>query len=568
MIAEGSGMQWDAETDILVFGSGAAGMTAALVGAHEGLRVILCEKLTQIGGTTATSAGTLWIPNNSLAGALGINDSFAEGSRYLTGEIGQAQRPALIHAFLESGPKAVDYLQTHTDVQFDVALKHPDYHPDAPGGLPQGRALTPKPFDGRSLGQDFMLIRPPRQTLTIFGGMMVGRREVPSLLRPFSSFSNFSYVARILLRHASDRLRYRRGTRLILGNALVARFLRSLRKRNVPIWTNAALTELVKENGCVVGAVVEVDGTARHVRARCGVVLATGGFPGKLGERAEFTSIPEVRSYAFPDSKGDGMRVARSAGAAVEGAPLSPAWWTPVSVLKNPDGSELLWAHHSLDRGKPGLVAVNSSGQRFVNEACSYHDFVEAMIQSHKSVPSIPAFLVCDRRFLRRNGLGLIKPLYQRLQPYLHAGYLHRGGSITELAQTIGVDAAGLEATIRKHNDYANTGEDADFQKGSGTYDLHMGDPAHLPNPCLGPIEHSPFFAVAVYPGVIGTCVGIKTDEHARVLDDEDNVIAGLYSSGNDMSSVMRGSYPGPGITLGPAITFAYRAVMNMVSKD
>jgi len=560
---------WDREVDLLVFGSGAAGMTAALVGAHEGLEVLLCEKLAQIGGTTATSAGTLWIPGNNQSARAGIPDSIDAGRTYLEREVGSYARRDLLDAFLESGPKAVDYLEARTEVKFDATRGHPDYHPDAPGGAYSGRALSPKPFDGRLLGPDFALIRAPRSTLMILGGMMVGRREIPDLLRPFSSFAAFSYVTSILLRHACDRLRYPRGTRLILGNALVARFLVSLRKKNVPIETNAALVELVREGRRVEGAVVNVNGSLQRIRARRAVVLATGGFPGSAAWRAKLMSeYPEVRSYAFEESKGDALAAALAVGAALDDEVMSPAWWTPVSILRRPDGSELLWAHHSLDRAKPGLIAVNSAGKRFVNEGDSYHDFVLGMFRAHRDVPSIPAYLICDRRFLRKYGLGLIRPLYQRLGPYIKAGYLIKADSIPELARRIGVDPEGLMATVRENNGFAETGVDEAFGRGSNGLNRHNGDPNHKPNPCLGPIERPPFFAVAVYPGIIGTCIGLKADADARVIGTDGFPIEGLYVCGNDMATVMRGAYPGPGITLGPAVTFAYRAIMHITRSQ
>ena len=558
-------MRWDQEADILVFGSGAAGMSAALAGAIEGFDVLLCEKLERLGGTTATSAGTASIPGSNQSRRDGVPDDPDKGRSYLAGEIGPSLRKDLFDAFLRSGPEAIDYLEAHSQVVFDAIRDHPDYHPERPGAARSGRALGPRPFDGRLLGRDFGLIRPPRDTLMIFGGMMVGRREVPDLLRPFSSPGAFAHVVSILSRHATDRLRYPRGTRLILGNALVARFLASLRQRNVAITVRTRLVELVREAGRVSGAVVELDGRRRSIRARRAVILATGGFAGSERWRAELMDgYPGLHCYAFEDSSGDALASACEVGGVVDAEQISPGWFTPVSIWRRRDGSESLWAHHSLDRAKPGLVAVNSAGKRFVNEGVSYHDFVLAMLDSNRQTPTVPAHLICDRAFLRRYGLGLVRPIYQRSRAWVDAGYLARAATLPDLARRIGVDVSGLEETVRHNNRFADKGVDEDFGKGADGLSRHSGDPSHRPNPCIGPIRQPPFFAVSVYPGIIGTSVGLRTDCDGAVLDETGSVIDGLFAVGNDMASVMRGAYPGPGITLGPAITFAYLAIMRI----
>lgn len=557
---------WDQEVDLLVFGSGAAGMTAALVGAHEGLDVVLCEKSPQVGGTTATSGGSLWIPGAGPIVRNGRAESGEEVRRYLQGELGGHIRRDLMDAFLAAGPEAIDYLETRTDVKFEH-LQNPDYHSDRPGGSAFGRAITALPFDGRQLGPDFGLLRPPRSVFMVFGGMMVYRREVQTLLRPFASFSAFRHVIRVLTLHAFARLRYPRGTRLLIGNALIGRYLLSLRKKGVPIWVSAALVELLREGAQVEGAVVEVNGVRHRVRARRGVVLATGGIPHNKSLKAELMKdYPHLHSLVFEGNTGDGLTSSRAIGAAVDESVSNPGFWSPASILKGPDGSETAWVHGHMDRGKPGLIAVNSQGRRFVNEADSYHDFVMSMFRSHREVPAIPAYLICDHRFLRKYGLGLVRPLYPRLGPYLAAGYLTAGDTVADLARRIGVDPANLLETVAEHNLDAMRGVDKAFGRGSTAFNRFNGDPENRPNPCMHPIEKPPFYAMAVYPCTLGTTVGIKTDKDARVLDGDESPIPGLYACGNDMSSVMRGFYPGPGITLGPAVVFAYRAIMHMVA--
>src|SRR5690606_18341258 len=281
-----------------------------------------------------------------------------------------------------------------------------------------------------------------------------------------------------------------------------------------------------------------------------------------------FGDRPPTQEYGFPECQGDALRIARSVGAAIDTDQVSPAWWTPVSVLKRPDGSEALWAHAFMDRPKPGLIAVNRAGKRFVNEGDSYHDFALGMLQSHKRVPSVPAFLICDRRFVRRYGLGMIRPIYQNLRWWEKAGYIVMADTVADLARKIGVDPVQLEATVSENNASAIVGVDTAFGKGSRRLNIRDGDPSNRPNPCLGPIERPPFVALPVHVGIIGTSVGIATDADARVRTVDGGVLHGLYACGNDMGSVMRGAYPGPGITLGPAITFAYRAIKNLKRRN
>lgn len=564
---------WDEETDLLIFGAGAAGMTAALVAAQHGLSVMLCEKLAHVGGTTATSGGMVFAPGNPQSARAGVPDSLDEARRYLGAELGADASSELMDAFLESSPVALAFLEQNTDVKFDVPRPNPDYH-DNPGASQAGRTVLPRAFDGRLLGKDFDLVRPPREELMILGGMMVARREVAILLRPYASLKAFTFAVREIGRYLIDRLTYRRGTRLLLGNALVARLLYSLRRQGVPVKVNSALKELVSEGGRIVGAVVEHAGTKRRIGARRGVVLATGGFAGSDEWKSTLAeAFPAHRSLAFEDSCGEGFDAAVRVGARVDQSHVSPYFWAPVSVLNKAGGGETVWMHGVLDRAKPGLIAVNASGRRFVNEAVSYHDFVTGMFNDRDAGghPTRTAHLVCDDAFIRGYGLGLIQPmpglvahaLGQDMGSYLKAGYLKKADSLRELASIIGVDAANLEAAVAAHNADAESGVDKAFGKGSTALNRHNGDPANRPNPCLKPIVQAPFYAVSVHAGILGTSAGLRTDKDGRVLDGDESVLPGLYACGNDMASVMRGRYPGPGITLGPALVFGYRVAIR-----
>jgi 3-oxosteroid 1-dehydrogenase len=557
-------MKWDREVDVLIFGAGMAGMTAALIASLEGLDVLLCEKTDQVGGTTATSAGTVWIPGSSQAMRDGVPDSVHDARRFLEVEIGPRALEQR-EAFLSAGPAALDYLEARTEVKFTAPAMHPDYHSNQPGRALAGRALASLPFDGRLLGNDFDRVRAPIAPFMVLGGMMVGKTDIPYLLKPFGSIANFIAASKLLLRHAADRLRFRRGTRLVMGNALVARLFYSVRRRGVPIAYGAKLVELVKSNGHVEGAVVDIGETRQTIRARCAVILATGGFGANIEMLKQYTvGAPVEHTTAFAGASGDGLMAARSAGGAVDDKHISPAFYFPSSVK-----GEVNFPHILLDRAKPGLIAVNKEGRRFVNESDSYHDFVEAMFRANAASPSVPAWLICDRSVIRDYGIGLVHPGAGRraIERYVAEGYLHRAETLMELAAQIGVDGKNLVRTVQEHNRYAASGVDEAFGKGGTEYNQFNGDPANKPNPCLRPIERAPFFAVAVYPSTMGTCVGLATDGDARVLDERGKPIEGLYAVGNDMASLFRGVYVGPGITLGPALVFAYRAVMDIVSR-
>jgi len=548
------------EVDLLVFGAGAGGMTTALVAALEGLDVLLCEKTAMVGGITSTSGGTTWVPGTSQSVRAGVPDTTEAAARFLNSVVGARGGEDLRAAFLRSGPQAIDDLEARSDVKFVAAQAHPDYLGNHPGAAFGGRALGPLPFDGRLLGADFDRVRPPRPEFLVLGGMMVNRTEIDPLLRPFASLANFKQAVGLLLRQATDRLRYKRGTRLAMGNALVARLLYSLRKKNVPIRFETALVDLIEEDGAIVGAVVDGPAGRRSIRARKGVVLATGGIARNAQLRGRlYPKAAQPISLAPDTNSGDGVAAALRTGAELDDGGDSAGLWMPTSVLRRPDGTSALWPHILLDRAKPGLIAVNSAGLRFVNESDSYHDFVMGMLRSDETVPSISAHLICDARFLKDYGVGLVFPGARGRARLIKAGYLIEASTLRELAGRIGVDADGLERTVTAHNHYAQTGVDEAFGRGTSPMNRFNGDPANKPNPCMRPIVTGPFYSVAVWPADLASSAGLRGDSNGRVLDADDRPIPGLFACGNDMSSIFRGTYPGPGTTIGPAMVFGWR---------
>ena len=545
---------FDAEYDIVVLGSGASGMTAALVAAIEGARVLVLESTSHIGGTSARSSGTLWIPP--------AGDPTVSG--YLDALVGDKSDRSLREAFLAAGPAMIEFLQKRAGFVFRPYPHHPDYRQELPGAALGQRPLEPPEFDGRLLGKEFARVGWPIPELMLFGGMMVTRGEAARLLRAGKSVDGTLLGARMVLRYLADRLQYPRGTRLVLGNALVARLYKALLDRQAPVWCGARTETLVADFG-VRGAVVQHLGKRIRVRARHGVVLAGGGFPASAAQREKHFRPPVARhTPACEGCVGETIRLGQEAGGVLGRPGEDNALWFPSSVATRPDGSTAVYPHIVLDRAKPGLVAVAQSGRRFTDEAVSYHEFTRAMYRTS----SVPAWLVCDRRFLWNYGLGMILPMTLRLGRHVASGYLHAADTIEALASAIGVEPAGLTDTVRRQNEYAQSGIDAEFGKGVDAYDRNNGDPAHHPNPCLGPIERAPFYAVRVEPTPLGTSLGLITDANARVCDAQGKPIAGLYAAGNDMQSVMGGEYPGAGAQLGPGMTFGYLAALHAIGRQ
>ena len=561
------------ECDVLVVGSGAGGLAAAVSAAHRRLDVLVVEKEPVFGGTTARSGGWMWIPGNAPAKRAGVEDSADKAKTYLRHETGEHFDERRVDAFLEAGPKAVEFYENSTALQFDLGPTFADYHPTAPGGMDGGRSIVARPFDGRELGPEIRRLRPPLAEITFLGMMIGSGKELLHFFNVTRSPVSAFYVGGLFLKFLRDMAFHGRPMRLMNGNALVARLAKSCFDMKVPIWTNAPVRELVKDDdGRVSGAIVDTAEGPVEVTARKAVVLAAGGFPQDPVRRKElFPHAPsgyEHASPAPPGNTGDGLRLGEAAGASVDESLPNAAAWVPISRPVRPDGT-LGTFPHFVDRSKPGVIAVTRSGRRFVNEADSYHDFCQAMVKRcREEEGEICAYFIADHRTLRKYGLGYVKPAPVPFRRHIKSGYLFEGRTIAELAGRIGADPDGLERTIAAFNAHAVKGEDPEFGKGSTSYNRSLGDPDHKPNPCVAPVERGPFYAVKLVVGDLGTFAGLRADENAQVLNGDGRPISGLYAVGNDAASIMGGNYPGGGITLGPAVTFGYIAARHIAGAN
>jgi 3-oxosteroid 1-dehydrogenase len=547
----------EAEFDVVVVGSGAAGMTAALTAAHHGLSALVVEKTDRFGGSTARSGGGIWAPGNSVLRRAGVPDSPEQARVYLAHVAGDGVSAARQQALLAHGPAMLDLVRALTPVDFAWVPGYADYYPEAPGGLAEGRSVEPVPLNGRVLGAELDQLNPPYVPAP--DGVTITQAEYRWLsLGPRHPRAMLASV-----RVAGRLVRYRvlRQRMLTLGQALAAGLRAGLRDEGVPVWLSTPMTGLHIEDGRVTGVEVTRDGTAMLLRAKRGVLLAAGGFErnGPMRVRYQQPPIGTEWTTGAAGNTGDAITAGEAAGAALD--LMDDAWWGPSIPLSG--GPYFCLAERSL----PGCILVNGAGQRFVNESAPYVDAVHAMYAGHTpDVPHIPAWLITDQRYRDSYvfaGLPPGKPLPRR---WYAVGAVFRAPDVPGLAGQVGIDGEALAKTVARFNEFAEAGRDADFGRGDSAYDRYYSDPRQRPNPCLAPLRRPPFYAIKIVPGDLGTKGGLRTDERARVLRADGSAIPGLYAAGNASAAVMGHSYAGAGATIGPAMTFGYIAALDLAS--
>ena len=561
----------DREVDLVVVGSGAAGLSAAVTAAHHGLEVVVLEKDATLGGATAWSGGWMWVPLNPLAKRAGIEEDPEQVRTYLRHELGERYDPTKIDAFLKAGPKMVAFFEQHTALQFIDGNAIPDIHGDTPSAATGGHQVIAAPYDGRELGGSIHKLRKTMPETSFWGMPIQAGPDLYAFLTCTRSVRSALHVGNRVARHLLDLARHGRAMQLVNGVALIGRLTKSAEDLGVETWVTCPATRLLVEGNRVVGVESRTAEGSVTLWARKGVVLAAGGFPHDVERRkALFPRTPTGREHwplPPPSANGDGLRLGESAGGQVDTSLASPVAWAPVSLVPHRNGTVGHFPH-IIDRAKPGVVGVLVNGRRFVNEAHGYYDYVAAMIEAVPEGHEVASWLVCDHRFLRRYGLGIVRPTPLPYRQWIRAGYLKKGGTLKALASRCGIDPEGLERTVSEYNAHARRGEDPEFGRGSTPYNRKQGDPDHSPNPCVAPLETAPFYAIKVVPGSFGTFAGLKTNENAQVLDRDERPIAGLYAAGADMASIMGGFYPSGGINLGPAMTFGFIAGRHAASAS
>lgn len=560
---------YDEEVDLVVLGSGAAGLAAAARAHDLGLKALVLEKSDRYGGNTAMSGGVCWVGNNPHIHGVGIADNDDDVLSYLQHITGGEVAPERLRAYAQESKRVVTWLEEHTRVRFDALFHYTDYYPEAPGGRPGGRSMESRPFDGTELGDELRSLRMPHPQSQILGRFGITAAQAHTMLAGGIRAMLLMLVCfvRYALRWRA-RKRYGRDTLLACGNALIGRLRASLLDRGVEVRLNTGATELIMDGDRVAGVVVDHDGVQRRIGATRGVLLAAGGFSRNLEMRKQHQRDPITTEWTAgsPSNTGDGIRMGMAAGGSV--ALMDEAWWTPVTLVPR---QEFAWVL-VVEKNLPGGIFVNQHARRFTNEAAPYIDVVVGMYEDQAvTQATVPSYLIFDATYRRRYPVGPIAPGYampdSRVPRRYMKDFLVKASSLDELATKLELDPAALGETVSRYNEMSRRGVDEDFGRGESASDRYYGDTRAQPNPCMGPIETAPFYAIRVYPGDLGTKGGLVTDTASRVLSDNGAPIRGLFAAGNCAASVMGRTYPGAGGTIGPALTFGVVAAETAAAE-
>ncbi|MBS0378872.1 MAG: FAD-dependent oxidoreductase [Proteobacteria bacterium] len=559
----------DISVDVLVVGSGNGALTAALCAYELGVRdVLVIEKTELFGGTSATSGGGIWIPCSRYSRAAGAKDSYEEALEYIRGATpAGAVPPEMQETYLREGPKMLDFLHERTRVRYESLAHYPDYWSSLPGAKHGHRSLEPEPLMRSELKEEATQLRDTHHMMWMFDRIAMTQVDAQVLMAQLPGWKQLA--ARRIWDHVSDvtwALRHRRSRRIACGCAGVARLRWSMRDRSMPLWLNTAMTELLTDDsGRVTGARISRNGRTQVVRARRAVVLAAGGFEHNQAMREQYLPQPtDARwSAAAGTNTGDAHRAALAIGAATR--LMNGGWWC--SSIRAPDDPVPRLA--IMDKSFPGNIVVTQRGRRIANESQNYITYQLEFYRRHTPEdPQAPSWMIFDARSRRTYFNGPLWP--ERFRPdkrlpksYFTSGFLTRADSIGALAQAAGIDPAGLERTVNAMNEYARTGKDLEHGRGDAEYDRYYADPRIKPNPCLAPISEAPFYAMRIDPGDFGTHGGMVTSTDAQVLRADGSPIPGLYAVGNCAAAILP-TYPGPGSTLGPAMTFAWQAAKHL----
>lgn len=566
--------EFDEIFDVLVVGSGCGGLTAALTADIAApAKVLVIEKSHLIGGTSATSGGVIWIPDNHLGKEKGAKDSIAEAKQYLQATIPEDEfNEPLIDTYLDQGPKMVKFMEDNTDARYTSLEHYPDYFQDAPGVKLGNRALEPLPVSADTLDDDVDNLHPSGPQTIVFGRYGVNFEESHAFTTQSPGW--FKLFAKIFLTYWLDwswRIKRKRSRRLAFGAASVTRLLSSIKKRNIPIWRSAALKEFITKDDKVLGAIIEKEGKILKVQARRGVIVASGGFGQNQEMREKYLPKPTNSDWGCEPktNTGDPIKAAEAIGAQLKF--MDKAWWVTTVKAPNEEFPRL----SEIEKSLPGNYTVNTSGKRFANESQNYLTFMLEVLEKEKLGESCaPMYMIFDANHRKNYPVGPLMPgkffpdslvkIFHR--DWFGSDFLTSASTVEKLAVQIGIDAEALKATVNRVNDFSATGKDLDFKRGDNERDRFSGDPTLL-NPCLGPVDKAPFYAMRIDPGEFATCGGMAINEHGQVLNNDNQPITGLYATGNCTPALLT-TYPGPGATIGPAMTFGFIAAKHLSGSN
>lgn len=553
---------WDRTVDLVIAGSGGGGMAAGLAALDAGLQPLIVEKQPLVGGSTGLSGGIVWLPNNPLMRADGIADSHQDGLAYLAdvvGDIGAASSPARREMFLTAGYEMINFL-LRKGVRMIRCAGWSDYYPNHKGGNESGRAVEGIPFDAAELGAWHDKVQPP---LAKNYGYVVLTNELRSVQYFNRSPRAFAVATKVFARTRAARLA--RKQLLTNGASLIGQMLKvliDLSDGQPPLWINAAMDDLIVEDGRVVGARIVRDGVAQNVAARKGVLLAAGGFGHNREMRRQYSGEQPNEgqwSIANAGDTGEVLQTAMRLGAKTD--LLDEAWWLPSVFIANGGAAA---ASLGSGRQRPGAIYVDSGGRRFCNESNSYVEVGKAMYANK----AVPCWMIFDDGYVRRYVAGTNPVKREHLPPELvESGAVKRAGTLTELARQIDLPPEELVRTVHRFNMFAAKGLDPDFGRGQSAYNDCLGDPGYRPNAAVGPLDRAPYYATRVLPADVGTCGGVITNEYAQVLDQQDRVIEGLYATGNTTATVMGRTYPGAGASIASSMVFGYVAARHAAGR-
>ena len=559
---------WDREVDVLVVGTGNGGLTAAVCNWEMGSKdVLVIEKQDKVGGTSAMSGGGIWIPNSHYAQEAGAEDSLDDAKRYLINTLfGEDVPEDMIDTYLEKSPEMLKFLHDRTDVRYESLAEYPDYYTNMEGARAGHRSLEPSPIMASELGDNWKNMTWTHFMMRMFNRIHFTQVEAHLLMVQLPGWKKL--LGRLMWDYIRDipwRLKTPISRRLACGSAGVARLYLSVLKRQIPIEFNTQMVELIADGDAVLGAVVESNGQRQRIRASKGVVLASGGFEKNQELREQYLPAPTNTAWSAgnPGNEGDALLAGLSLGAKTR--LMKDAWWTTTLCVPDEPSPRLA----IMEKSFPGSCVVNRDGKRFANESQNYMAFQKDLFKTHTDEhPNAPAWHVFDATFRENFMVGPLmtksmKPDFQIPKKWFDTGFVAKANSIRELADALAINADGLEETIANMNHYAQTGTDEEFGRGDSAYDRYYADPAIKPNPCLAPIVKAPFYAMRIEAGDFGTLGGLDTDTSARVKKADGGVFERLFAVGNCSAAILP-TYPGPGATLGPAMTMAYQAARHM----